>query len=62
MYQQIRQKLEIELKYDFDVKEGRSFRKYTSDLEIMQRKLVKYKNLNKNFEEILSKQKKKYFF
>jgi hypothetical protein len=35
MYQQIRQKLEIELKYDFDVKEGRSFRKYTSDLEIM---------------------------
>jgi len=35
MYQQIRQKLEAELKYDFDVKEGRSFRKYTSDLEIM---------------------------
>ena len=62
MYQQIRQKLEAELKYDFDVKEGRSFRKYTSDLEIMQRKLVKYKNLNKNFEEILSKQKKRYFF
>lgn len=53
MYQQIKQKLETELKYDFDVKEGRSFRKYTTELEIMQRKLVKYKHLNKNFEEIL---------
>jgi hypothetical protein len=62
MYQQIKQKLEAELKFDFDVKEGRSFRKYTTDLEIMQRKLVKYKHLNKNFEEILRKQKMRYFF
>jgi hypothetical protein len=46
MYQHIRRKLEAELKHDFDIKEGRSFRNYTVDLESMQRKLVKYKHLN----------------
>ena len=45
MYQHIRRKLEAELKQDFDIKEGRSFRKYTVDLESMQRKIVKYKHL-----------------